>query len=73
MLGSADSLSNRIWVDKKELRVVRIVERMNSGEMMDLRFEAFRPWCKGYVETLVSFRRNGKLEQEEEYYNLKKR
>jgi hypothetical protein len=73
VIGSSDSLSNRIWVDKKDLRIVRIVERMNDKEMMDLRFEAFQPWCRGYVETKVSFRRNGKLEQEEEYFDLKKR
>jgi hypothetical protein len=68
---AGDTSSNQIWVDDKQLRVVRIIERMPGGETMDLRFENFQKWCKGYVETKVSFRRNGKLEQAEEYYNIK--
>lgn len=66
-----DSPSNQIWIDKKSLRVVRIIEKMNAQDTMDMRFEAHQDWCKGYVETKVSFRRNGKLEQVEEYYDLK--
>lgn len=66
-----DSLSNQIWVSKKNLRVVKIIENWESGDRMDMRFEAYQPNCKGFVETKVSFRRNGKLEQVEEYYNIK--
>ncbi len=61
---------NQVWVDKKTLRVVRIIEKLNELDVMDMRFESHRKWCKGYVETKVSFRRNGKLEQVEEYYNI---
>jgi len=39
--------------------------------MMDMRFEAHQYWCKGYMETKVSFRRNGKLEQVEEYFDIR--
>jgi hypothetical protein len=66
-----DSLSNQIWVSKKNLRVVKIIENWDGGDRMDMRFEAYQPNCKGFVETKVSFRRNGKLEQVEEYYNIK--
>ena len=66
-----DLRSNQVWIDKKTLRVMRIVERINEEETMDMRFEAHHDWCKGYGETKVSFRRNGKLEQEEEYYDIK--
>ncbi len=38
---------------------------------MDLRFEAHQRSCKGFTESKVSFRRNGKLEQLEEYYDIK--
>lgn len=63
--------ANQIWIQKKDLRVVRIIETMNNNDIMDMRFEAHQDWCKGYVETKVSFRRNGKLEQVEEYFDIK--
>jgi hypothetical protein len=66
-----DVQSNQLWIDKKTLRVLRIIEKMNEQETMDMRFEAHQDWCKGYLETRVSFRRNGVLEQVEEYYDLK--
>ena len=62
---------NQVWISKKTLRILRILESLNETEQMDMRFEAHQDWCKGYVETKVSFRRNGKLEQVEEYYNIK--
>lgn len=66
-----DLVSNQVWVDKKTLRVVRIIESMNERGVMDMRFEKYQEWCKGFVETKVSFRRDGKLEQVEEYYNIR--
>lgn len=66
-----DLTSNQIWVNKKTLRIERLIEKLNEKDVMDMRFEAHQTWCKGYVETKVSFRRNGKLEQVEEYYDLK--
>ena len=66
-----DLTSNQIWINKKTLRVMRIIEKMNDEDTMDMRFEAHQDWCKGYVETKVSFRRNGILEQVEEYFDIK--
>lgn len=66
-----DLVSNQLWIDKKTLRLLRIIEKMNEQETMDMRFEAHQDWCQGYVETRVSFRRNGILEQVEEYYDVK--
>lgn len=73
MIGAknADTLSNQIWVDEVSLRVLRIIEKLNEKDVMDMRFESHQDWCEGYVETKVSFRRNGVLEQEEEYYDIK--
>ncbi len=62
---------NQIWISKKTLRVLRILESKNEKDRMDMRFEGHQDWCKGYVENKVSFRRNGKLEQVEEYYNIR--
>lgn len=69
--GKGDMSSNQFWVDKKTMRVLRIIEKMNDTDMMDIRFEAYQKLCGGYTETRVSFRRNGKLEQVEEYYDIK--
>ena len=67
-----DETTNQFWVDKKDLVIVRIIERINPTDIMDMRFESHQPWCKGFVENRVTFRRNGVLEQVEEYYDLKK-
>ncbi len=66
-----DLAANQVWIDKKTLCVLRIIEKINGKDNMDMRFEAHQDWCKGYVETKVSFRRNGKLEQVEEYFDIK--
>jgi hypothetical protein len=66
-----DTLSNQFWIDKKTMNVLRIIEKSVEGQMLDMRFESHQPWCKGFVENKVSFRRNGRLEQVEEYYDLK--
>ena len=57
-----DSLSNQIWVDQTSLRVLRIIEKINEKDVMDMRFESHQDWCKGYVETKVSFRRKRVVE-----------
>jgi len=66
-----DLESNQLWIDKETWRVLRIIEKIKDKDMMDMRFESHQLWCKGYVETRVSFRRNGKLEQVEEYFNIR--
>ena len=66
-----DNQKNQIWIDKKTNRVKRIIEKLNQNDWMDMRFESHQDWCNGYVETKVSFRRNGVLEQVEEYFDLK--
>jgi len=66
-----DTLGNQVWVDRKTLRVVRIIEKLPNGDRMDMRFEKFAPLCKGFIEMKVVFYRNGRKEQVEEYYNVK--
>lgn len=66
-----DLISNQIWVNKKTLCVERILEKMNVNDIMDMRFESHTKLCEGFIENKVSFRRNGKLEQVEEYYDIK--
>lgn len=66
-----DTTSNQIWVSKKNWRVVRIIEKMDALSIMDMTFDAYQKNCHGYIETKVTFKRNGKIEQMEEYYNIK--
>ncbi len=68
---AGDTLSNQIWVSKKFYRVERIIERMDAESIMDMTFNSFKRHCDGYTETRVTFKRNGKIEQVEEYYNIK--
>lgn len=67
---AGDLSSNQIWVSKKSWRIVRIIERMNENDVMDMTFDRHQAHCKGYVETKVTFKRNGKTEQVEDYYNI---
>jgi hypothetical protein len=62
---------NQIWIDADKLYVHRIIEKLNEKQIMDMRFEAHQKMCKGFIETTVSFWRNGHLEQKEEYYDIK--
>lgn len=62
---------NQIWISKKDYRILRIVEKTKQQDVMDMRFESHEKWCKGWIETSVSFRRNGELEQVEDYYNIR--
>lgn len=68
---NGDTLSNQIWVSKKERRIVRIIEKMDESRTMDMTFDAYQKNCKGFTETKVTFRSNGKVEQVEEYYDIK--
>ncbi len=66
-----DTTSNQIWVSKKNWRVIRIIEKMDDGHMMDMTFDEYQKHCNGYVETKVTFKSDGKIEQVEEYYDIK--
>lgn len=68
---AGDTLSNQLWIDKKNLRVVRIIEKMDDKHTMDMTFDAFEKHCKGYIESAVTFKNNGKVEQVETYFDIK--
>jgi len=68
-----DLTKNQIWVDKESFRVLRIVEKLGNGSTMDMMFDGHQKSCNGFVESKVTFLRDGKLEQVEEYYNIKEK
>lgn len=63
--------SNQIWISKFNLQVVKIIETNEKGESIEMNFENHQKNCNGFIETKVTFKRNGEIEQTEEYYNIK--
>lgn len=70
IVGSADN-TQQVWVDKKDLKVVKIKTRLSEKDILQISFDGFKKTCKGFTETKVSAYKNDKLEQKEEYLNLK--
>ncbi len=70
VVGSKDQ-TQQVWVDKKDLKVVKIKTKFSEGDILEIQFDSFKKTCKGFTETKVSATKNGKLEQKEEYLNLK--
>jgi len=68
---SSKDKSREVWVDKKDLKVLKIKTRYGEDESLEIRFDEFKKTCKGFTETKVSAYKNDKLEQKEEYLNLK--
>ncbi|HWY37621.1 MAG TPA: hypothetical protein VNY73_03615 [Bacteroidia bacterium] len=74
VIGSAtenNENKHQIWVDKKDLKVVKLKTKLNDIDWLEIRFEDFKKTCKGFNETKVTAYKNGKLEQREEYINLR--
>jgi hypothetical protein len=61
----ADS-SNAIWIDRKNLWIVRLVEK-DKGRTIDAHMSGHKKLAKGTTETLVDIYVNGKLVQVEKY------
>ncbi len=66
-----DESKHQVWVDKKDLKVIKIKTKLNEIDWLEIRFEEFKKTCKGFTETKVSAYKNDILEQKEEYLNLK--
>jgi len=63
--------SQQVWVGKKDLKVIGIKTKLSETDWLEIRFDAFKKSCNGFTETKVTALKNGKLEQKEEYLNLK--
>jgi len=63
--------SYQIWVDKKDLKIIGLKTKLTETDWLEIRFDAFQKSCKGFNETKVTAKKNGKLEQVEEYQNIK--
>ncbi|RYY50967.1 MAG: hypothetical protein EOO06_02020 [Chitinophagaceae bacterium] len=66
---AGDSSRNQVWVDAKDLYIVRI--RLKSGKaMLDVQLSDHLKMKKGWSETNVKFYADGKLLQVERYRDL---
>ena len=63
--------THQIWVDTTDLKVIKLKTKLNERDWLDIYFDGFKRSCKGFTETKVTAYKNGKLEQKEEYLNLK--
>lgn len=65
------SSENQIWVEAKEFKIVKIIQTQSDKSIMEMTFDSHQQNCNGFIETKVTFKRNGKVEQVEEYYDIK--
>lgn len=65
------SSENQIWVEGKDFKIIKIIQSQSDKSIMEMTFDAHQASCKGFTETKVTFKRNGKIEQVEEYYDIK--
>ena len=63
--------SYQLWADKKDLKIIALKTKLTEADWLEIRFDAFQKSCKGFNETKVTAKKNGKLEQVEEYQNIK--
>jgi hypothetical protein len=63
--------SYQIWVDKKDFKVIGLKTKLSETDWLEIHFDAFQKSCSGFNETKVTAKKNGKLEQIEEYQNIK--
>lgn len=63
--------SQQIWIDEKDLKVVGLKTKLSEVDWLEIHFDSFQKSCKGFNETKVTAKKNGKLEQTEEYLNIK--
>jgi outer membrane lipoprotein-sorting protein len=68
---SSPDKSHQFWVDKKDLKVIRLKTKLSETDELVIEFDGFKKTCRGFTETKVTAHKNGKLEQTEEYLNLK--
>jgi hypothetical protein len=60
----------QVWIEKERLILLRHI-RYQKGDKLDAVFEHHKQFGKGWVETLVTFYKNGKKRQVEHYHDIK--
>jgi hypothetical protein len=70
---SGDTTSKQFWIDAERLLFVRMVGPAAPGRpgLEDVRFDKYQPAGGGWLSTLVTDTRGGKLVQREEYSDIR--
>lgn len=63
--------SNQIWVNKSNLVITKIVQINADKEITEILFENHQKNCEGFIETKITILKNGKVEQIQEYSDIK--
>ena len=73
-----DTTSNQFWIEKDRLLFVRLIESRKSiknpdapPKLLDVTFEGYQPLGKGWIETEVVLKVDGKEVQRERYADIK--
>jgi len=67
---AGDSVSPQFWIDAERLYMVRMIERESDGTRMDSRVTAHQRFGNIWVETGMTFYRNGQEIQRELYNDV---
>jgi hypothetical protein len=68
-----DTTSKQFWIDADRLVFVRMLGRVAPGrpDLEDVRFDRYQPAGEGWLATLVTDTRGGKLMQSEDYSDVR--
>jgi hypothetical protein len=73
-----DTTSNQFWIEQDRLLFVRLIESRKSiknpdapPRLLDVAFEGYQPLAKGWIETEVVIKVDGKEVQRERYADIK--
>lgn len=70
---SGDTVSRQFWVDAERMVFVRMIGPPAPGQSgaEEVRFDAYQPAGRGWLSTLVTASRGGRLVQKEQYSDVK--
>jgi hypothetical protein len=62
-----DEETNQFWIDKKHLYLVRLIQKTQSGKLLEVELNNFEKLGKGWIATELVFKLDGKLKFIENY------
>ena len=62
-----DEETNQFWIDKKHLHLVRLIQKTQSGKLLEVELNNFEKLVKGWIATELVFKLDGKLKFIENY------
>lgn len=66
-----DTTSNQFWIDKKHFYLVRLIQKTQTGKLLEVEFTNIKKLGNGWIATELIFKLNGKLAFIEEYLDYR--